>query len=47
MKTTSENMLLGPYWATYGWTSELDIPDLVSLYDTIRLASQVWQVSLA
>ena len=47
MKMTSENMRLGPYWATYSWTSELDIPDLVSLYDTTRLALQTWQVSLA
>jgi len=27
-------MRLGPYWATYIWTSKLDIPDLVSTYDT-------------
>ena len=36
-------MRLGPYWATYIWTSKLDIPDLVSTYDThtlIRLLTQ-------
>jgi len=29
-----ENTRLGPYSATYIWTSELDIPDLLSTYDT-------------
>ena len=35
-------MRLGPYWATYIWTSELDIPDLVSTYDnTIQVTTIV------
>ena len=28
-------MRLGPYWATFIWTSKLDITDLVSTYDIL------------
>jgi len=42
-----ENTRLGPYWATYISMCKLDIPDLVSLYDTAQLALQSWLVSPA
>ena len=40
-------MRLGPYWAIYMWTSELDIPDLLSTYDTTVYVLQSCRVSFA
>jgi len=37
-----DNTRLVPYWAIYISTRKLDIPDLVSLYNTTQLVLQSW-----